>query len=454
VKLTTEELADRQILLTIVVEEERSRAALRQAARRLSHRMRIPGFRPGKAPYAIVLRTLGEDYLRAEAFEAIGQKLYEEALETAEIEAYAQGSLDDVQWDPLTLKVTIPLPPVVELGDYRTLRVTPEPILVLDEDVAEALQALRERYAEWVPEDRPAGYGDMLIMDIRGVVGDEEIMNQQNWERVLREDSGSGLPGFDAALVGHRPGESLAFDLVYPDDSTRWAGEPAHFEATLHGVKVKELPPLDDEFAQTTGDFDTLDALRESTRDRLRAEREAEEDYEGKVLDSLVGQATIEYPPFLVERELDGIMEEHDRLLQQQGMPLEDYLRVSGKTSEEYRDENRPRAVQRLERSLALGEFVKREDMSMEDEAVDEEIRRRVERQPQESSERLRTLLEAPGAREALRNDLLTRQALLRLQLMARGEYEEDTTDLVEEQSNEVEDEGTGPTDEVLQGAE
>ncbi|HUW08756.1 MAG TPA: trigger factor, partial [Anaerolineae bacterium] len=192
-KVTTEELSDRQVVMTVEVEEEQAQQALRQAARRLSHRMRIPGFRPGRAPYAIVLRTVGEDSLRSEAFEAIGQKLYEEALKEAEIDAYAQGALEDVQWDPLTFRVTVPLAPLVRLSDYGSLSVPSEPILVLDEDVAEALDDLRQRNAEWVPVDRAAESDDRVDVDIKGVVGEEEIMNQQNWERLLREDSSGGL---------------------------------------------------------------------------------------------------------------------------------------------------------------------------------------------------------------------------------------------------------------------
>ena len=428
-KVTTEHLADRQAVMTVEVEEERTEQALRQTARRLSHRMRIPGFRPGKAPYSVVLRTVGEDNLRAEAFETLGQRLYEEALEEAGIEAYAQGSLDDLQWDPLTFTVTVPLPPRVELGEYSELRVSPEPILILDEEVDEGLEALRERHAEWAPVDRPAGYGDMLVLDIKGAVAGEEIMDQQNWARVLREDSGGALPGFDAALVGLTSGDSHSFDIVYPDDSTQWAGETAHFEAKLHGVKAKQLPALDDGFARTLGEHDTLEGIREALREDMRARREAEADYEGKVLDALADQAGIEFPPLMLENELDDLMEEHDRLLRQQGLPLDDFLRVSGKSKDDYREENRGRADRRLRRSLVLSEFAKLEEISIDDEDVDDETERRVSLQSGENAARLRTLLDSTGGRLAVRNDLLTRRALLRLISIARGDAEDSDDD-------------------------
>ena len=422
------------------VEEERAQRALRQAARRLSRRTRIPGFRPGKAPYGIVVRTVGEDYLRAEAFEAVGQQLYKDALEEAEIEAYAQGTLDDVQWDPLTFKVTVPLPPLVELGDYRALRVPPEPILVLDEEMDEALQHLRERYAEWVPVDRPAAYDDMLVMDIKGAVGDEEIMNQQNWERVLQEESSGSLPGFDAALVGLSTGDEHSFDVTYPEGTTRWAGETARFEVTLHGVKAKELPPLDDELAQTIGEHETLDELQEVVREDLRAQREAESEYEGKVLDALVEQAQIEFPPLMLDKELDDLLGNHDRLLRQQGTPLDEWLRVSGKSKEDYREETRPQAERRLKRNLALSELVEQEKLAVEDADVDEEIERRVAGQSSDTAQQLRELLDSSSGRQILRKDLLTQKALQRLLSIAKGEFEPSAAE--EEEAAEAKQEG------------
>ena len=439
-KVTPEEHPNRQVTLTVEVEEERAQRALRQAARRLSRRTRIPGFRPGKAPYGIVVRTVGEDYLRAEAFEAVGQQLYKDALEEAEIEAYAQGTLDDVQWDPLTFKVTVPLPPLVELGDYRALRVPPEPILVLDEEMDEALQHLRERYAEWVPVDRPAAYDDMLVMDIKGAVGDEEIMNQQNWERVLQEESSGSLPGFDAALVGLSTGDEHSFDVTYPEGTTRWAGETARFEVTLHGVKAKELPPLDDEFAQTIGEHETLDELQEAVREDLRTQREAESEYEGKVLDALVEQAQIEFPPLMLDKELDDLLGNHDRLLRQQGTPLDEWLRVSGKSKEDYREETRPQAERRLKRNLALSELVEQEKLAVEDADVDEEIERRVAGQSSDTAQQLRELLDSSSGRQMLRKDLLTQKALQRLLSIAKGEFEPSAAE--EEEAAEAKQEG------------
>jgi len=427
-KVTTEELPDRQILLTVEVEEEQVQRALRQAARRLSRWIRIPGFRPGKAPYQLVVRAVGEERLRAEAFDAIGQKLYEQALEEAGVEeVYAQGTLEEVQWDPLTFKVVVPLKPLVELGDYRALRVPMEPILVMDEEVDEVLQDLRERQAEWVPVDRPAAIGDLVIMDIKGTVGEEEIMSQQNWEWVLRAEGSSSLPDFDAALVGLKAGDKHSFDVNYPEDArVPWAGKTAHFEVLVHGVKAKELPPLDDEFAQVASEHETLEALREAIRKDLRARREAEADYEIKALDALVEQARIEFPPLMLEKELDALLEDHERMLRQRGMPLDDFLRLSGKNKEEYRDEIRPQAEQRLKRSLALSEFVKREGLNVEEAEVDEEIERRTASLPDDLAERLREGLNTVKGREQVRNELLTQKALQRLAAIAKGEIAEE----------------------------
>lgn len=432
-RVIREELPDRQVKLVVEVEDERAQDALRQTARRLSHKVRIPGFRPGKAPYHLVVNSVGEDYLRAETFDAIGQKLYEQALEEAEVDAYAQGSLEDVQWEPLTFKVTVPLAPAVELGDYKSLSVPREPVLVLDEDVDEALQEIRQRFATWTPVDRPSQDGDMLIMDITGTVNGEDIMSHQNWERVLRIEETGSLPGFDEALVGLQAGAEHSFTLQYPEDARRWAGEDAEFHVTLHSVKGKELPPLDDELAQMTSDeYETMEELREAVRQQLRMQREREADYEGQVLDALVEQADIEFPPVMLEQELNDLLQDHDRFFRQQGMPLDDFLRVSGKSLEEYREEQRPHAEQRLRRRLALTELVEQEELGVEETEVLQEIEGRVSGQPDESSDRLRELLRSATGRQLVQTDLLSRKAMRRLVAIASGEPEVETAEPAE----------------------
>jgi trigger factor len=423
VRVSTEELPNREVRLTVEVQEERSQEALRQAARMLSRRVRVPGFRPGKAPYGVVLRTVGEETLRSEAFDAIGQTLYEEALAESHTDAFAQGTLEDVTWDPLTFKVTVPLSPAVQLGDYHSLRVAKEPILVLDEDVDSELRQLRERYAEWEPVERAAAYDDMLIMDIRGTVEGEEIISQQNWERVLTQEDEGSLPGFDAALLGMQPGEERSFDLTYPESAKRWPGKTAHFQVMLHGVKGKRLPALDDDLAQMAGEYQTLEELREATRSRLRTEREREQDYRGKVLDALVDQSSIEYAPVMLEREMDDMLEDRERVFQRSGFPLSDFLRMSKKSREQYREELRPQADQRLKRRLALTELVEQEKIAVAESDVDTQIDQRVAEQPADLSAQWREVLSSGSGRKAVRNELITDLALDRLVLIAQGLY-------------------------------
>jgi len=302
---------------------------------------------------------------------------------------------------------------------------TPDPILVLDEDVMSTIEQMQDREGSWVPADRASSYGDMLVMDIVGTVEEEVIMDQQSWEHVLTEEGGGSLPGFDAALVDAQTGDGREFELTYPEDAPRWAGQTAQFKVEVHGVKVKELPELNDDFAQMVGDYETLDDLRETVRQGLRDQQETEQDFDGKVLDELVSQATIEFPPVMLERELDDLLEDHDRFFRQQGMPIEDYLRISGKDANEYRDDQRPHAENRLRRSLAMGRLIESEGLDVGNEEVEEEIVARVGQLSGDNATRLQELLESPRGRIAVRSDLLSRKGMQALLSIVAGEYVE-----------------------------
>ncbi len=429
-KVSTEQLDNCQVLLTIEVEPEQVEKHLRRGARQLSRQLNIPGFRKGKAPYEVVVSMVGKQALYETVLEDLVNETYQQALDQAKLEPIAQAELEDIQFEPFVIRMRVPLAPEVKPGDYRSIRVDQEEIQVSDEEIDKVLEDLRRSRARWVEVDRPAEYGDLLTLDIKGTVEDETIIDQQDWEFVPSEDPQSELvPGFDASFIGMKPGETREFMLTYPADAdSRWAGKEAHFVATLKKVQEREKIELNDEFAASIGDFQTLEELRENIREGLKAERELEKRTEHleQVVEALIeGAEEVKYPPVLLEQEIDRMIEEQERQLSQHGLSLDDYLKLSQKTREQYREELRPEAEKRLVRSLLLSAVAEAEGISVAPEEVEAEIEEMVQSLNDELRAQMRALFRTSAGRQIVANDLLTQKTLERLLAIARGELEE-----------------------------
>lgn len=430
-KIETQRQEDCTLNLTVEVEEERVRPALQAAARRLAKKYPIPGFRPGKAPYETILRHFGEGALYEAALEDLGQKVYEEVLEQEKIEPYAPGQLADMQLKPLVLKFNIPLKPEVELGDYRALRVPYMPPGVSDEALTEALENLRQRQAIIEPVDRPAALGDVVILDVNAFINEGEnpsdfLLADKDVGALLEEDAEWPVRGFATQVVGIRSGETRKFDQPFPEDypNSSLQGQLGHFEVTCKEVKSRTLPEWSDDLAKEMGEYESLEDLRTKVRDELqaRAEEDTRDGYEQQVVAQLVEQATVNYPPVILERELDGMLEDFDARLRQRRLTLDDYLKIEGKTKEQWREENRPRAQERLKRALVLGKVVELEKLTVSDQDVEDEITHLSAPWGGERSAEMRRLLSTDQARGSLALDVLTDKALARIAAIARGE--------------------------------
>lgn len=386
IPVTIEKLENQQLEMTIEVDDERVERELQKAARKLAKQYRIPGFRKGKAPYAILRQYIGLPALYEEFADSLGQELFEQALEQEEIEPYGRASMTNIEFNPMRYTLIIPLEPKVDIGDYRSLRVE-EPIQeVTDEDVEEQLSVLRTEYVDWTSVDRPSQYGDLMIVDVHSVLvpiaEDEEeqiVLEETDWQVTLDEDDPTELPGFDEELLGLKAGDTKEFDIEWSEDrQSIYAGRTAHFSILVKQVKALEEPELNDEFAALIGpDVKTIDELRASIRASLEAELEdgQEEAYLASVLDALLEQSSLVYPPAAVENTTDRMVQEFDRQLRQMGMQgIDTYLGYQQMTMEAYRESLYEKAVYETERGLLLEEIKRYEDLAIEDE----EIRARV----------------------------------------------------------------------------
>lgn len=427
VKVSTERLPQSQVALQVEVDNERLEQAMESAYRRLAAKVRVPGFRPGKAPRAVLERHLGEDAIRQEAIDRLMPQVYKEALEQEAIEPIDRAEYELVTEQPLVAKFTVPVRPSVDLGDYASLRVPREPVFVEPERVQEGLEALRRRYATLEPIARPVRWGDIVRADVEGTLDGAVFVREEDAEFRLQEGRTISLPGFVEALVGHEKGEDFQFEVTAPEDlpDQRLRGRPARYRVRIKETKQEVLPELDDDFARQVGEgFPSLAALRSRVEEDLRQalEREAEHHYHDQILDALLERVGLEYPPVLVERETDRLLREQLGGSQARSGrggagsrdQLERYLQRLGKSEEELRAELRPLAEARVRRSLVLSEVTEAEHIDVTDAEVEAEISRLASGASSQADE-VRRLFANENAKENLRRSLITRKTLERL---------------------------------------
>jgi trigger factor len=384
---------------------------------------------------------VGKEAVFDEALEELGSQVYREALEESELEPIGRAEMEVVEREPLTLKMTVPLEPEVELGDYESIHVEPQEVNVEEEEIEEVLTALREERGEWVPVEREAQKGDLLTLDVEGRADGERVVGAEEWEYILRLGAEVPVKGFPELIEGMKAGEEREFTLTYPvvHPHADLAGRKVEFRVRLLGLKGKNLPPLDDEFAKTVGDFEDLAELRERAESVLqaRAETRERERVAEEVLSAMTDQAKIAYPPALLERELDSMIENYTQAVARQGFTLPRYLEVVGKSEEELRGELRPQAEERLKKALVFSKFSEEESIAVEDEEVDREVDDIADSYGDQAEEVRKALL-SPEPQRSIRSRLFSQKALERLVEIGTAAPEEEVEEKKKDAKFEV----------------
>lgn len=425
-KVTKEKEEDRQAFITVELEPAEMEVSLQDAYRHLSQKTNIPGFRRGKAPRAVVERHLGKSRLLEEAVEHLLPQAYEQALKEQEIEPFAQPDVEITQTDPLIFKATVPLAPAVELGDYRSIRVTPDPVDIKDENIDAVLDELRHQHATWEPVDRPLDHDDLAVIDINAMVEEKPYIQKVGAQVQVVKDMISPAPGFADRLVGMKKEEEKEFTLNFPADypNQQVAGKEGHFKVKLSEIKEENLPELNDDFArQVSPEFKTLDVLREEVVKslRLRGEERSRMDFEERVINAAIEHSRVDYPPVLVEMEINRILNEQVRQLQATGRGMDEYLRSINKTAEQLREELRPVAAKNVAASLVMSKVAEAEKIEVTESDIENGINNMTRGTADDKKEELRKLLDTPQTRESLRQSLRTRKTIERLAEIAKN---------------------------------
>lgn len=450
-KVTKEERPVREVLLSIELEPQDLEPYLDRAYKRVVQQTNVPGFRRGKAPRHIVEQFLGREYLLTEALDFVVPEATNKAVQEQELDVGGTPKVELAQRDPVVLKATVPLTPVVELGAYRQLRLDEEPVEVTEEQVDRLLEELRYNLTPWEPADRPLQFGDLVNLDVLGSANGQEMVNNSAVDYVPQQGSDQPVTGFSEALQGLHPGETKEFTLDLPSDypNGELAGKSCHFQVTVKEVKEKRLAELDDEFAKSVGDgYESLEALRNKVREDVtrEAEREARRRYEEQVVQQVIEGTTVQVSPLVMEQEVDHLLREQEEALKQRRVTMEQYLQRVGKNEEQLRDELRPTAEARVKRALVIGKAIELEDIQVSQEEVQQEIDSMVQESGQRG-ESVRQLFGASDGRESLRRLLLTRKTVQRLADIARGHITNETPGTTEEETPAETTQTTDATD-------
>ena len=405
--VTTEQLPKSRVGMTIEVPAEAVDATYEKVLNRLASRAKLEGFRPGRAPRALVEARLGPSALREEVVDTMVPEVVQQALAEQSIDPIDNPDVEVVELErgrPARLKATVSVMPKVALGDAKALNVAAPSIEVTDEMLERRLEDVREPMAEITPVDREARAGDVAVIDVE-VEADSVVVPSESRQAMQAElKEGVLLPELLAAIAGARVGETRAATVKFPDDYSEpmLAGKDGTIKVTVRGVKEKVLPVLDDALAKqlSDGKQETVEAYRSAVRDQLEdsARELAGLAREQAIVRALVDASSVDVPDALVERELASHLDSLDRSLQRQGLRLDRYLEYTGKTPDQWIAEERPEAEARLKVDLVLDEFARIEKIEPTDEEVasfiaeqagkDDELKSRVDELKKGSSSR------------------------------------------------------------------
>ena len=429
-KITQDEVVDRQTVLHIELEEEDLATYLDRGYRRVIQHTMIPGFRKGKAPRAVVERYLGRARLLNETLDYMVPDVTQRAIAEQSLETAGMPDIELLELEPVTLKATVALVPQVDLGAYQDIRVEENPIEVTEEDVLERLQDMQRSTAPWEPVDRPVKIGDMLNLRVVGTVEGRNILDEDNAVYIVEEEGALPFRGFCRHLEGAVVGVPRDFDLVISDDhhDTQLAGKEAHFTATVSEIKERKLPDLDDEFAKSVDDgFESLAALREAVerelKDKARDTQLAQ--FQQATMDELLKVATVEVPPLLVEHEVQNMVARRDQFVDRLNISRDDYVRLTGKMEEQSLEEMRERAVEAIHRTYALVTLAEREGLDVSDEEVAERAQAIEEAATEEAKRPISRKVDSEDMKRSIRETLIIEKALDRLAAIARAEVQE-----------------------------
>ena len=404
-----EKLEKSMVALTVEVGAADFEAAVEKAYKKQRGQIRVPGFRPGKAPRKMIEAMFGAQVFYEEAVNIALPDAYEEAVKEQELQVvgYPQVELLDVGKEGFSFKATVAVFPEMTLGQYKGLEAPRAEAKVTDEDVDARLKEMAERNSRMVSVDRAVEKGDIANINFEGFLDGKPFDGGKGEDHDLEIGSGSFVPGFEDQLIGMSAGEEKDIDITFPEDYHKdLAGKAVVFHVKVNAVKVKEVPAIDDEFAKDVSEFDTLDELKADVRGKITAEREEaagrafEDILMGKVADGLTG----EIPDAMVEAQAQRFVDNFRMQIQSQGLPFDKYLEMTNMDVDSLLEQAKEPAARQVKMDLAVGAIIKTEGLEATDEDVDAEYEKMAKQYGMEAEE-IKKYMDAEVIREQVLRD-------------------------------------------------
>ena len=369
------------VKFTIEFSAEEFENAQIKAYQQNKDRFQIDGFRKGKAPRSIIEKRYGEGVFFEDAIDELFRENYGKALAELELEVIDSPRAEFgkiAKGEGFTTTITVACYPIVDVKDYKGVEIDKVVQEVKDEDIDKEIEALQKRNARMVLVERPAKEGDTVLLDYSGFVGDDQFEGGTAERQELKLGSGMFIPGFEEQLVGATPGEKKDVTVTFPEDyhAEDLAGKEAVFHCLVHEIKEEQLPELDDEFAKDVSEFDTLEELKNSTRERLEKYAKASEErqMQDAALAKVVEANEVEIPSVMIEDEIDRMIQELDQQLRYQGLSVDQYVEFVGKDAKAFRDELRPDAERQVKTRMLLNGIAEAEKIEVSQEELEKEL--------------------------------------------------------------------------------
>jgi len=377
-----EDLGKNMVKLTVTVPAQDFKKAVQEAYNKSKGKYAVPGFRKGHAPQALIEKTYGKGVFYEDAVNTCIDNTYPGAVKENNLDVVSRPeiSLPEIEdGQDLVYTASVAVKPSVTLGEYKGIEVKKADMDVTDQEVEDALKQEQERNARLITiEDRAAEMGDTVTLDFDGYMDGKPFKGGKGEKYPLELGSNSFIEGFEEQLAGHKTDDEFEVNVTFPEkyQAEELAGKPAVFKVKIDGIKKKELPELNDEFAGEVSEFDTMDAYRADVRKKLTEEKakKATTENENNIIKKVVENAQIDVPEPMIRMQAGQMVEDYARRMQSQGVSLEQYMKYTGQTPEKLAEQFKPQAEERIRTRLTLEEIVKKEDVKIADNAVDEQI--------------------------------------------------------------------------------
>lgn len=395
-KATLENKEGNKVEFTIEVPEEDFEKAIQRAYLKNRGHFNIPGFRKGKVPRKIIEMNYGVEIFYEDAINIVLPEAYSSAVEELELDPIEQPNVDIEELEkgkPVLIKIDVEVKPEVELGEYKGIEVEKVEYEVTEELVEEELKSVQEMNARVMDAgDREVKEGDLLTIDFEGFLDGEAFEGGKAEAYELEIGSNQFIPGFEEQLVGKNKDEELDIVVTFPEDyhEESLKGKEVNFKVTIHEIKEKELPELDDEFAKDVSEFDTIEEYKESIREKLESEFSSKEkiENENNVIDAVVDSAKVDIPEAMIESQLESEIHEFDHNIRAQGIGLEQYFQITGSSEADLKEQLRPNAEKRVRGDLVLEAIAEKEEIKVSEEDIDMKLEEIAESYKQEDKEK------------------------------------------------------------------